>query len=483
MKTSPTTTSANSFACCLLFLALLPSPTFADVDPSEAAVAPAPAPTLAAPAATTLAPVVQPSDTPHAVVVMAPAEVSAPVSASTAPAANDVAKDAQATQVSAPTAAAYIPAEKTESAVPAKTLPSTTTSAPADKTTVATPAAVEKKDLSSENKISAAVVDPVVKTEATTTSITPTPLPDSAPVVTPAKETQTAVSLIESTPSDKTLVALHLKPSLSSPVVLSLPADEIRNAVQEAGTFADGKKWSSIEREVTLTGYVDKAAIEKDLDIRRGSIVWTTPDKTSQLTIVENPAFVRLREMEGTMGKIEAKEPRVLYFTNEETSAPSSTSNAAAPKDSANPTAAKDASASDKTDDALKTEALNPSKEVPFAPTAASASAPEKPLPLPAPAEPVVDDNTLRHRGMAVSTAPQGNFRAIEGTLKKGNPLFGRKLYLVDEAGNHIAKIDKNSPIDWLTFQPYIGQTAVFSGELHETDDGLVLTVRSIRLR
>lgn len=402
----------------LLLISLIPSLLFADVDPAtvnpsenapapEALVAEVPAP-------------VDPATAPHAVVVPAPVE-TVPVAVAEIPApvaANEVAKDAKPSEVNTPTAEAYIPAQPKADAAADKTLVAPT--APAAETVQATPIVEEA----------------------------PVDVPAVAPAV-EAPKTETDASV----PAEK-LIELHLKPAAGSPVVLSLPESEIKKNTQDAGTFADGKKWFSVEREVTLVGYVDKKAIDKNLDIEKGTIVWTSTDKAEQLTVIDKPSDARLLDVD-SMGRVEVKEPRVLYFSEAVTSAVV----ASAPVAETKPIVI---------------------KEAPVAPVATTVTIPASPVPAP---EPVVDENTLKRRGVAVDTAPKGNLRSIEGELKKGHSLFGRKLYLVDEYGNFIAKIDKNSPIDWLTFQQYVGQTAVFVGELKETNSGLVLTVRSIRMR
>ena len=221
-------------------------------------------------------------------------------------------------------------------------------------------------------------------------------------------------------------VALRLKPSASAPVVLTLPADEVKAGAQDAGIVADGQKWMSVEHAVTLVGYVDKAAIDKDLTVSKGTVVWTATDKAEQLTVVDEPTAAKLLEVDH-MGKVEVKEPRVLYY--------------------AAPMQVMDVSA-----------------------------------PTVSPAEQKSLDDAAKRRGSS-STMVDARLRGIEGVLRKGNPLFGRKLYLYDAQGQQICRIDQNSPIGWLTFSEYVGHTAVFVGELHDNGGDLVLTVHSIRMR
>jgi hypothetical protein len=240
-------------------------------------------------------------------------------------------------------------------------------------------------------------------------------------------------------------VELRLKPASSSPVVLTLPEADLAASSQDAG-YSDGRRWQSVERPVTLTGYVDKAAIDKDLEIAKGAVVWVTPDKTESLTTVDNPEDARLLEVDH-MGKVEVKEPRVLYYT---------------------------------TDKAPAVTLPVPLNTKTSAPSAADTLAPS---PV-APAAPLVNpDNIVQlHSPAMANDAPHRSFRTIEGVLKKGNPLLGGKLYLVDAHGVYIAKIDRMSPIAKMTIEEYLGETAVYTGELREVNGELVLTVRSIRM-
>lgn len=241
-----------------------------------------------------------------------------------------------------------------------------------------------------------------------------------APVVTPA---ESASVTVYQAPAAKTF-DLHLKPSVSSAVVAKAPESELASSAQDTGLVTDNMRWMSVERPVKLTGFVDKSAINKNLDIAPGTLVWQNEEKTVQLTAVDNPSSARLLEVD-RMGKIEVTEPRVLYYG------------------------------------------------VPMAVTAPA---------------PVADDtarwqaNTSARRGEATSSADSAH-RMIEGTLRKGSVVFGSKLYLVDARGQHICKIDPRSPIATRTLQQYIDRTAVFVGELHEANGTLILSVRSVRMR
>lgn len=232
-----------------------------------------------------------------------------------------------------------------------------------------------------------------------------------APQVTPQEALQVA-------PVAQKSVDLRLKPSTASQVVATAAQSEL-TAAQDTGIVADGMKWMSVERPVTLTGFVDKSAIDKNLDIAAGTLVWANEDKTVQLTTIDNPSAARLLEAD-RMGKVEVKEPRVLYY-----GVPATTEAAPMP-------------------------ALTD---------------------VPAPA---AERSTK-------ASASHGNLRTIEGTLKKST--FGKRFWLVDSQGQHICRIDNRSPIDPLTLERYVDRTAAFVGVLHDNNGVLVLTVRSIRIR
>lgn len=238
-----------------------------------------------------------------------------------------------------------------------------------------------------------------------------------APVVTPQESPKT-ITEAHIKNSIAPSVELRLKPSLTAPVTYKASVNDFADA-QDTGIVADGMKWMSVERPVTLTGFVDKSAIDKNLDIAAGTLVWANEDKTVQLTTIDNPSAARLLEAD-RMGKVEVKEPRVLYY-----GVPATTEAAPMP-------------------------ALSDT---------------------PAPA-------TERQQNMAPS---HGNLRTIEGTLKKST--FGNRFSLIDSQGQHICRIDPKSPIDPLTLERYEGRTAGFVGVLHDNNGVLVLTVRSIRMR
>ena len=222
-------------------------------------------------------------------------------------------------------------------------------------------------------------------------------------------------------------VALHLKPSEQSPVVMSLPLSELVSSSQDTGIVEGGKRWMSIEKPVTLTGFVERNAIDKNLDVAAGTVVWSSAEKTGELTVVDNPASVRLLEVE-KMGKVEVKEPRVLYYT-----VPGQGNVNAAPK-------------TDKNDE--RWQAQND-----------------------------------KRKGEAVSSTKAESERAIEGVMRRGGSLLGRSFYLEDSQGKRICKISKNSPISPLVLDQYIGRSAVFVGTLNENTGELVFTVNAIRLR
>ncbi|NDC83980.1 hypothetical protein EB093_10055, partial [bacterium] len=238
-----------------------------------------------------------------------------------------------------------------------------------------------------------------VKTTPTSKEVAKTALPNvSVPI-----------SKTVSTAADR--IGLRLKPSMSSPVVLALSKEEAQASSQDTGIVAEGQKWMSVEHAVTLTGFVEKTAIDKDLSIDRGTIVWSSPDKAEQLTVIDNPASVKLLEVDH-MGKVEVIEPRVLYYGLP-------------------------------TQPVVETTGAGPT----------GATAEQKSM-----------DATAKRRGSA-SDLTDSHLRSIEGVLRKGNPLLGRKLFINDAHGQRICKIDPNSPIDWLTFNQYVGHVAVFVGE------------------
>jgi hypothetical protein len=234
---------------------------------------------------------------------------------------------------------------------------------------------------------------------------------------------------------------LRLKPSISAPVILTLSESELKSSAQDTGIVEGGLRWMSIERPVNLVGYVDKVSVDKDLTINSGAIVWATPEKKSQLTVIDNPAYAQLLEVD-QMAKVQVKEPRVLYY-----GLPISSSAATRAQAYSNASSSSASSQSTNTSPADKNL-----------------------------------ENAAKRRGSAVNI-PQSNVRAIQATLRKGNPLLGGKLFLVDQNGHHICNIDPQSPIGAESFKGYIGRSAVFSGVLNETRSGLVLSVRSIRLR
>lgn len=253
-------------------------------------------------------------------------------------------------------------------------------------------------------------VDPVVPA---------TPLTDETPVtVYEAPQMQPTVTAVQIAPAKS--FDLHLKPSLSSPTVMKAAENELIADAQETGIVADGLKWMSVERPVKLTGFVDKKAVDKNLDVAPGTIIWTTEAKTAQLSTVDNPADVRLLDVD-RMGRVEVKEPRVLYYG------------------------------------------------LPMAPSPAAA--------------PTVSDAPASSRRGSATETTNPSYRMLEGTLRKSNPLFGRKYFLEDGQGQRICRIDPNSPIGALTFEQYVDRRAVFVGELHDYNGTLVLTVRSIRMR
>ncbi len=248
----------------------------------------------------------------------------------------------------------------------------------------------------------------------------PTPLTDESSVTVyeaPKSETAPVIQSARSRSFD-----LHLKPSLTSPVAMSASENDLVADAQDTGIVEGGLKWMSVERPVTLTGFVDKSAVDKNLDVARGATVWSNEQKSAQLTIVNNPSDVRLLEVD-RMGRVEVKEPRVLYYG---------------------------------------------------IPMAAVTTDPQA-------TSPDWQSQANRRRGEGVETSTAGR-RMIEGTLRKGK-LFGTKYYLEDGQGQRICRIDPKSPIGMMTFEQYIDRRAVFVGELTESNSELTLSVRSIRMR
>lgn len=276
-------------------------------------------------------------------------------------------------------------------------------------------------------------------------------LTETAPVVTaieaPANPqapvaTTPAVSMV-ATPSIQTnapvsipaadAVELRLQPSLSAPVVLSLSSSEISDPAS-TGPAVDGTEWFSTEREVTLEGFVEKSSIQKDLDITSSAQVWTTADKAALLTTVTNPANVRLLDADNGMGHIQIKEPRVLYFAK--TSAVV----------------------------AEPTPVVEPSTTV-------------VEVARVSPVEPAAYSRPVASLSVATAT------RSIEGRLEQSSFLTGHAFYLVDQNNAKICSVAKDSAIDRLTMNKYLGKVVVLVGELTEKHNKLTLKVRSIRMR
>jgi|GEM_PF-2348435 hypothetical protein len=241
---------------------------------------------------------------------------------------------------------------------------------------------------------------------------TPAPAPAAATPAPAPKADLPTVATIE----------LRLKPSLSAPVVLTLPQTDVSPSAQDAGSF-EGKSWKSVEKPVTLTGYVEKSAVDKNLDVAKGATVWSDESKTSQLTVVDEPSAVKVLSVE-KLGRVELTEPRVLYY---------------------------------------------PGADAPLSPvTPVAESTPAQSVPSRVSAVPTV--------------AGVDSMTSLEGVLKKGNPLLGARLYLVDVHGNFVANIDPKSPVDRMSMEGYLDKTAAYTGVLKERGGELTLTVRMIRL-
>lgn len=216
------------------------------------------------------------------------------------------------------------------------------------------------------------------------------------------------------------LVQLRLSPSTNSPIIMTVPQASLTGT--QTGIAQNGVQWMSVEQNVTLTGWVDKKAINKNLEVKRGTVVWSDENKTEELTTVDDPSAVRVRSVE-RMGQVQVKESRVLYYST--------------------------------TQKAQGEWSTNQARR----------------------------GTTVKSPQERNVNAQKENVRVIEGTLRQSKGLGGRKMTLVDAQGNFICRIDPNSSVDRSALEQYINRTAAFVGVLTETRTGLVLTVRSVRLR
>ncbi len=255
-----------------------------------------------------------------------------------------------------------------------------------------------------------------------------------------------AAQLQTSAAAQRATVELRLRPELAAPIVASAPESELTPTAISTGVVTDGASWMKVQREATFFGYVEKASISKDLEILPGANVYETPEKGALLLSVEDPARVRLLEVD-RMGKVQVKGPTTLYYPV-------------------------GLSGVEKTDVAMEAA---PQVEVAAISDASDAQAASM-------AQPVQQKRVPQYASGTMSPA-DAKLRTIEGELRKGNPLLGSKLYLVDIHGRLVARIDPNSPIDRMTLQRYLGQKAIFVGEMEDHNGSLYMKVRSVRLQ
>ncbi len=240
-------------------------------------------------------------------------------------------------------------------------------------------------------------------------------------------------------------VGVRLTKDFEAPVVAVLDRGDLANPVS-AGSDDANREWSSAQKNLTINGYVENAAITKDLDILQGAQVWADMDKKTLLTSVEDPSGAKLLDAERGMGHVELTGVRTVYFP---------TTNATAPTPSSVNSIVNEVTQAPSGDENLSLNSVALTDDTP-------SSVESQDIPAPK------------------NVVPVAGLRSVEGTIRK-SWLGG--LFMEDDFGNKICSIAKASPIGMDSLLRYRNMKVVLVGEMSERGAALKLSVRSVRLR